>query len=620
MTLAQDKKLYTAANKIYNDDPNGKLILTDSEFDALERKIKKQDPTWVGLRATGAVVNKKVAVTLPHFMPSLSKVYPEHLDKWRAKQSIKRWLMMQKLDGSALIGTYRKGVCVFLATRGDGTIGKNISFLIPYLNLPRIAEKSEVSFRFEAVVTNAAWGKKWKDDFDNPRQMANGLLNRRAEHPGMKDISLVVLGVYGMSMMAGLKWAMSQGFTVVRNRIIKIDDDFEKLLEAEREVAETDIDGIVLAPPEADFHYDNADRPKWTVAFKVNDESNAVEATVVDIIWQISRNNRWTPKIFIKPTKIGAVMVQNCTAHNAQWMNDRRIGVGAVVKLVRSGDVIPKIIGVVKKAAQPSHPPGEFYEKGVHYFATERNKDADVREIHHFFQVLGIEHIASKTVAKLYDEGFTDVMSHITSYGRRMAGYTEAGMGSAMTAKIYAECERVFRTEGVTLLKLMNASNCFESFGERKLEMIEQHYLSQGLNDPLKAFVKMKAGELGSSQAQIRDIKGMGEKSAEQFLDGVSKFKFWFAPILKTKLILINPPELKKKKTQVKGDLAGQFVSFTGYRDKTHEASVEARGAEVVSFGSKTTILIYKDGGKKSTKVEKAQEKGIKVTTFEALK
>ena len=101
MKLDEMKALYTKANDVYNNNEDGWLLITDAEFDALEKKTKKADPDWEGLRATGAKVNKKVAVKLPHFMPSLSKVYPENLPKWRAKQKVKQWLMMQKLDGSA---------------------------------------------------------------------------------------------------------------------------------------------------------------------------------------------------------------------------------------------------------------------------------------------------------------------------------------------------------------------------------------------------------------------------------------------------------------------------------------------------------------------------------------
>lgn len=625
MTLETDKALYLKANKAYN---NGESIMKDSEFDTLERRIAKADPKWPPLHKTGAAVGKKVEVRLHEPMPSLAKVYPEGLPKWRAKQKVKRILAMHKLDGSALIARYLKGRCVFLATRGDGELGKDISFLIPYLKLPVVKDKSDFSVRIEAVMKNRVFLKKWKretpdskEGFDNPRNAVSGLLNRTKVHEAMNDIDLVVLGVYHQPLMAGLHWADHQGFTTVERAVEKVDSDWIKVLEEERKSSAYDIDGLVLAPPEHEFSYVGYGRPKWTVAFKVNDEENADETTVTDVIWQASRTGRWTPKIEIEPVTIGGAVIRFATAHNAQWMNERKIGVGAVVKIVRSGDVIPKIVGVVKAAAQPSHPPGEFYEKGVHYYATERSAAADVREILHFFTVLGIENIARKGVEKLYEGGFTDVLSHVTSYGRRMAGYTKAGMGEAMTGKIYEECGRVFREDGVTLIKLMNASNCFESFGERKLAMIENHFAKKGNADILRVYVQMKIAQLESEKerAAIESIKGMGKASARQFFEGLMAFKLWFAPIAKTKLIKVINPVPKKAMVARAGKYVGQKVSFTGYRNKDHEAALEEQGAEVISFSAKTTILIYKAGGKKSGKLAAAEDKGIKVCTFEEL-
>lgn len=635
MNLKEMKALYKKANAAYNN--GGTVIMTDAEFDKLEAKIRKLDPEWSHLRKTGATVGKKVAVKLPRFMPSLSKCYPETLDKWTAKQKAKIMLWLYKLDGSALLGRYLNGRCVFLATRGDGTTGKDISFLIPHLNLPILKGKTEVILRFEALMKAKVFKKKWlrkseddKDGFDNARNAVNGLLNRTKVHAAMKDIDLVVLGVYGYQMEDGLDWADRQGFITAPRGRVALKSDYEALLEKARAESPYDIDGLVLVPPTQVFDYDNADRPKWTTAFKVNDVSGADEAVVEDIIWQISRTDRWTPKIKIKPVVIGGAKVTYATAHNAQWMNDRRIGVGAVIKIVRSGDVIPKIVDVVKPAKVPSHPPGEFYEKGVHYYATARSKDSDVREILHFFTVLGIENLARKGVDKLYDGGFTSVLDHLNSYGVLMKGYEDAGIGKAITAKIYAECSRVFQTEGVTMLKLMNASNCFESFGERKLAMIENHFIKRGDKDPLAVMARMNPSQLARTRANAlakekgskasTNIKGIAFTSLEQFFDGLGRFIVWFADIKKTKLIKLNAPAVPAKKKAVTGDLSGQLVSFTGYRSPEHEAAVAARGAEVIGYSSKTTILLYKAGGKTSGKIQAAKDKGLKVCTYEELK
>lgn len=646
--LDADKALYVRANKLYNE--GGKPIMTDTEFDKLERGIRKADPDWKELRKTGAAVGKKVEVRLPAPMPSLAKVYPEDQAKWLAKQKVKRVLSMHKLDGSALQAKYSEGRCVFLATRGDGEFGKDISFLIPHLNLPKVKEKTDFLLRIEAVMKEATFKKKWlrkdaddKDGFENARNMVNGLLNRTKVHKGMADIDMVVLGVYDYAMLAGLDWADHMGFITVERKIQKVDADWETVLAASRKLSDYAIDGLVRVAPEHRFEYLNFERPKWVSAFKVNDDADAVKATVVDIIWQMSRTGRWTPKIKIKPTTMKGVVVTYATAHNAQWITERKIGIGAVIKVVRSGDVIPKIVGVVKPAAQPSHPPGEFYEKGVHYYATTRHKDADVREILHFFTVLGIENIARKGVEKLYDGSFTSVLHHLEAFNDKtkhrgkielpglksyttmttgMLSYQKAGMGLAMSAKIFMDAHRILEEEGVTLLKLMNASNCFESFGERKLALIQNHYMAKGDSNPLKGYVKRTQEWLMNEKnwSDVKTIKGMGEASAQQFFEGVQRFKLWFHPILKTRLLKINEPDALVKKKAVVGLLTGQRVSFTGYRNTDHEAAVEVLGAEIVPFGSKTTILLYKKGGKASTKLDKARGAGARVCTFEELK
>ena len=627
-TLDAKKKLYMKANKAYND--GGETIMTDAQFDKLEKEIARADPTWDQLKKTGSKVNKKVEVALLEPMPSLNKCYPETIDKWLTKQKPKRLLALHKLDGSALQGHYRKGRCVFLATRGDGKLGKDISFLIPHLRhaLPIISDTADVVIRFEAVISNAKFKKKWarksetdKDRFDNPRNMVNGLLNRREAHPAMRDIDILVLGVYGKTMWDGLKWACDQGLMVAPYDFVKPDADFEKRLLRARADSEYDIDGLVLVSADQVFGYDSYEKPKWTTAFKVNDDGAAVEVTVLEIIEQVSRNDRISPKIRITPTKIKGVEVTYATAHNAQWMKDRGIGVGAVIKLVRSGDVIPKIEAVVKKAKKPWVPSIPYKQVGVHFVATQRHKEADVREIHHFMTVLGIENIARKSIAKLYDAGFTSVLSHLEAYRpqlQRMAGYTDAGIGEAMTQKIFREFKRVLRVEGVTLLQLMNASNCFESFGERKLQMIEQHFMKKGDRDPLRGFL-LQNWDKTKAADRLMDIKGMGGASIDQFREGLTRFKQWFRPIAATKLIKVNPPQLIQKTKTAKGDLAGQKVSFTGYRNTDHEAAVEARGAEVVAYSAKTAILLYKQGGKVSGKIEAARSKGIRVCTFEEL-
>lgn len=614
MNLEDKKKLYKKASKAYyNDSP----IMTDAEFDKLEREIAKSDPEWSELKKTGVkVADKKTEVKLTKLMPSLRKVYPEGLDKWRAKQKVSAVLAMHKLDGSALQLEYKAGKPVKLVTRGNGELGGDISFLIPHLKLPRIKDKSHLIFRCEAVIKNktfhAAWSKKAlgdKSGFDNPRNMVNGLLNRMKPHPGLKAIDIVVLGVYGQPMLSGLGWAVQQGLSVVPYSVVELDIDFEARLARARKASLYDIDGLALVNPDQVFDYENADKPKWITAFKTNDDADAQDAVVKSVVWQDSRNSRLMPKIEIEPIKMKGVTVTYATAHNAKWMADRGIGPGAVVRLVRSGDVIPKIVGVAKKV-KPAKPDVAYKVVGVHYVAIERSREADVREVTHFFVTLGIEHLAAKTVGRLYDVGYKTVEGVLSA---EATDFEEAGIGKAMTAKIFAEMERKLRTEGCTVRELMVASNCFGAgMGDRKLKAIEAHYKEEPRI--LAAIVAGKAEK--SIREMLAEVPGFAGKTVDLFMEGRLAFREWVREIRP----YYTPKLPAVVAAPVKGKLSGRKFSFTGYRDKEQEAWLAAQGGEVVSFGAKTQVLFYKDGGKASSKIDSARDKGIEVQTFEAFK
>lgn len=625
MQLAEMKTLYLKAVKAYYN--TGKPVMTDAEFDKLERSIAKLDPEWDQLKKTGTAVGKKTEVPLTYFMPSSAKMYPATTDKWVAKQKNKSWVWSHKLDGNSVQGEWVNGKCVRLVTRGDGTNGGDISFLIPYLNLPKIkADTGHYIFRFEAIMPIATFNKKWSREakgdkgFDNARNLVSGALNRTTAHKCLKDIDFVVLGVYDRGYSEGLEWADDQGFKVVKNSGIKklSAESLTDRLRAERKTAVYEMDGLVLTPFDQLFQYDNADRPKWSIAFKINETSDMAETVVEDVIWQMSRTGRWTPKIKIKPVQLKGVTVTYATAHNAQWMIDRGIAKGAKVGIVRSGDVIPKIETVLKPSKHASYPPGEFTMKGVHYVAVGDHKDADVRAITHFYQVLGIDHIARKTVDKLYDAGLKTVRHHMLDYAGNRAAYLHAGIGSGMTNKIMKEVKRVLDDEGVSLIKIMNASNCFESFGERRLQMIHDHFVAMGNPDILRQWVKerLDGRALRHIREQVCEIPKFKDATTEQFVRGLIEFQLWFKAVLKAHAIKINKPEVKKAKKKTGGKFAGEYVSWTGYRSEDQEEEVEAQGGDVIKLGAKTTILFYNPNGKFMAKVEAARAKGIKTLVW----
>jgi NAD-dependent DNA ligase len=609
MTLTEKKKLWLKAVNAYN---NKKAIMSDASFDDLELSINDVDPKWLKAQGTGAKVDKKTEVALVEFMPSLTKFYPEKIEKRIAKCENSQ-IIMDKLDGSALQVVYERGLPIKVITRGDGTYGGDISFLIPHLNIPKkISDKNFTVLRCEAVMKARTFAAKYSSEAENARALVNGALNRMKPSPALKDTDIVVLGVYHRILLIGLKLAAANKFSVVRYEVLPA-HKITKLLTQRRKTSVYDMDGLVSADINAMFEYKNADKPKWIWAYKENESiEDATKATVKQIIWQESRKGLLVPKIEINPVRLGGTTVTFATAHNAKWMIDRGIGPGAIVQIVRSGDVIPKIVGVVKKG-KIQLPKVDHDMQGVHFVALERTIDADVRAIHHFFTTMGIEFIASKTIEKLHAAGITTVQEHLADYGMRLTRYQEAGISTKMCTKIYTEYSRVF-SNGVLLRDLMVASNTMAAgIGERKLKAIEAHY-----KDVPNILAELVKGDEKFIRLRVSKVAGFKDRSLGLLIDSITNFRPWLRHALKH--IKVRKPVAAIEKKIVKGKLRGQRISFTGYRDVVEETWIEKNGGLVVPFGAQTQILLFRPTGKASSKVRKAQDKGIQTLFFKDLK
>lgn len=615
---AMKRKYLKVKDAYYNDDSSG---MTDAEYDKLEDKIRELDPKWPELKKTGVpVANKKTEVALAEPMPSLNKAYPEAIDKWANKNPCSRYVRMAKLDGSALQVVFDKGVCVQVATRGNGVLGGDITFLAPHLNIPKsIPVKTRVVLRCEAVISTVKFQIYWAEEFDNSRNMVNGILNRKTPHTALSHVDIVVLGVYDHPLSYGLKLAESWGFDVVQRELFS---DISatvlmKALSSQRAKSKYEMDGLVIAPYDFHFAYKNADKPKNIVAFKVNADIDAVEVTVESIIWKVSRTGRIIPKIRIADTVIGGVTVNHATSHNATWMVDRKIGPGAVLKVVRSGGVIPKIVDVIKPAKKLTLPDIAYNRVGVHFEVAQNHADVQTKDqikleqLVKFMTTMGIEFLASKTLAKLQPDLPTPG-AYLRAWhrGRLGAVMLTHGIGAAMRKKIVAEFDRVFGST-VSMRQLMVASQCFGvGIGDRRLQQLEDagvsmRWLSQADEDEVVA--------------DVSKIAGWSDKTVTLLVSGLPKWQKFHDSVSSMLTIYGSLPKRKKPSVN-EGPLKGQSISFTGYRDKQQEAAIETAGGEVVPFGSKTKILLVRAGGKASSKVDKAREKGIKVCSFEDLK
>lgn len=613
-SIAELKELYLTAKTAYYED--AAPLFSDMEFDKLEDHLKANVKEWANI--VGAPVKTvKVRAQLPIPMFSLDKVKIDTVDKWLAQHKKKSLVLMDKLDGASVQLVYKAGKPVKAFTRGDGIEGGDISFLIPSMNIPKLTgDTRDFIVRMEALFSKQAF-KKWDTEFKSDRNAVSGLLNNQVAQPALKDVDFVVLQVLdpSMSISLGLDWAAAQGFKIVDNVVCEataVDQaTLATMLSVRKELSKYRCDGIVIALDEAN-PLPTEDNPDWAVAFKKNDDAaDAPKTKIIDILWEVSSHGYIIPKAKVEPVEFDGATVQYVSVKNARWMEANNIGIGAEIAIVRSGDIIPCIIGVITAAKKIQKPDaavvGEYKwnDGGTDYILSdpEASPAYQVKRILRTFQTLDIDFMGEGNVQRLYEAGFTTANSIFKASVRDLMKADGIQLRGAQ--KIHDAIHKVI-DNGVSMPMLMDASGAFpRGIGTRRAEMI-------GVAHDLDMLMSKSSAEI---IATVSNVPQFEMKTAIMFESGVKGFKAWMK---ETGLTVAAP--VKKVMKESTGALKDVKVTFTGYRNEDEEKHVEANGGEVISFGSKTTVLLYKAGGKKSSKLDKAAAKGITVMTWSEFK
>jgi DNA ligase (NAD+) len=605
------QRYFVAKDQYYAGTP----IMTDAEFDKLEDKIRKLDPKWLKGKTGAPIKNKKLKVKLPIPMFSLDKVKPPTVMRWIDHHPTDDIVLSDKLDGGALEIIYEDGVPVQAITRGNGVIGGDISYLIPHMKLPRKVGTASFKLRCEGIFTKVAF-TKYKKEFDAARNAATGVMNRQDIHPSVRDLSVVVLQVLDPNLKPskGLAWAKSKRFKVVPFRVFKgselTAEKLSSLLKARLAKSKFQMDGLVLTLDRVN-PLPKAGNPSWAVAFKenVNVEDLPV-ATVKHVEWEVS------PHGYLKPTAIYSAVVwegsklTRATAFNARFVELNGIGPGAKIKIVRSGDIIPKIESVVKKAKAQMPDPrkhGDFvWSKNRVDLVLKNPKGSDdvrVRIITRFMTEVGVDFMKEGTVRKLYEAGFTNISKIMRA---TPADFLRIPNVKEKTAEKLHEAIHRILDKGIPIVKLMDASGTFpRGLGSTRFQQIADKW-------NMKKVLALAETDPAKLRRALMNMAGWKDTTVDAFLKGAPNFNKWLT-ITKLKPIYAKEkaPKAKTKK------LAGVGVTWTGYRNKDEEAIVKENGGTVEKFSGKTTVLLFRPGGKESSKIAKAQERGLMVTTWD---
>lgn len=606
-----EQTLRYLSNAYYN---TSKSPVSDEIFDLLKEILEKRDPNNKFLKEVGAPVTKQ-EVKLPYPMGSLDKIKPDtnELIKWLKKYK-GPYILSDKLDGiSAQLYKNTNGEFK-LYTRGNGVKGQDISHLIKFL-IDKKVKLNEIpngtSIRGEIIISKKNF-KKIETFMANARNAVAGLVNSKTIDKRIANIAefiaySIIYPPYKQNEQMKIleKW----DFNVVEHRLEK--DLSNKLLSEyliqRRKISDYEIDGIVVVDSSKEYKVEEGN-PDYAFAFKAVLEDQIAEAKVVDVIWNASKDGYIKPTIQIEPVKLVGTTITYATAFNAKYVVENKLGPGAVIRIVRSGDVIPHILEVIKPAKEPKMPdvPYKWTESGVDILVKDIygafGDTIKIKRIVHFFKTLDVKNINEGLVKKLVDNNY-DSIEKILSADKKKLEEIE-GIGEKIITKIYDNIDN--QLQNTNLETFMAASNIFGSgLGTKKLKLIIDKY-------PNIMNEKWSDKELFE---KINSIEGFSDITTNKFIDNFVKFKKFFDKI--NNIIDINYLKNPKKKKEVKGKIfEDQIVVFTGFRNKEWEKLIEDNGGKISStVSNNTSLVVY--SGENSSKFQKAKKLNIKTMTEE---
>ncbi|WP_297440748.1 NAD-dependent DNA ligase LigA [Sulfurimonas sp.] len=614
------------------DDP----IMTDEGYDKLYHKvveyeeahpedILKNSPT----QRVGDVISEGFTKE-PHLsrMWSLEDIFDaDGLQKWLEKtyrlDKNVTFYCEPKYDGASLNLIYENGELLKGITRGDGTVGELITPNVKTIrSIPlTIEHKKRIEIRGEVVIfkdefekINAQRLKAGEQLFANPRNAAAGSL--RQLDPSITATRNLVFLPYGVGVNELSHKLLSEKMSYIYQlgfrepplrRITKGFDEIEAIYEQmkeERESYPMMLDGMVVKVNEIAAQIDmgyTVKVPRWAVAYKFP----AVEkiTTVKDIVLQVGRTGVVTPVAIVEPTEIDGVIVERATLHNFDEIDRKDIRIFDKVIILRSGDVIPKIIKVLTqertgnevKVARPKNCPvcgSELLQEEVLIKCQNLRCEARVVNSIIYFaskQCLNIDGLGVKIVEQLFSAGLVKSVLDLFDLNKEKLLALEGFKEKKATNLLQA----IQSAKGCELWRLINSLG-IEHIGEVASKMIAQRF---GLN-----FVN-------AVKEELLEIEGIGEEMAESFLEFLRVNHETVSKLVE----VLQPVEPEQQEEAQENPFKGKTVVLTGTMSESRgkiKEKLEALGAKVSgSVSKKTDFVIY--GEDAGSKYDKAVSLGV---------
>lgn len=602
-------EIISQTNDAYYNSNNP--LLTDNEFDIVKEYAETKYEQNEILQKIGAPVGRN-KVELPFHMPSMDKIKPDTniLDKWKKKYG-GPYVLSCKLDGvSGLYST--QGSTPKLYTRGDGKIGQDISHLIPHLKLPKV---KDIAVRGEFIIKKQTFDLKYKHSFANPRNMVSGIINSKQVDKKINDLDFVAYEMIVPSLKPSSQMEKLQelSFQVVQHTSQKdiTNEYLSSILVDWRTNYMYEIDGIIVGD---DHIYPRTTKnPEHAFAFKMVISDQVAEAKVVDVEWNVSKTGYLKPRVEIEPIRLGGVTIKHATGFNGRFIESNKIGIGAIIEIIRSGDVIPYIKSVITPAETPKMPniPYKWNTTNIDIMINnmETNEILQEKRITNFFTTLEVESLSSGNVKRIIKSGYNSIpkILHMT---KQDFGKVE-GFKEKMAEKVYTSIQD--KVKNASIVQIMVASNMLgRGLGEKKLTPIMKNFPD----------ILTSSESKQSKVSKLQTINGIGKENATSFVENMDAFiKFLKDTKLVSKLREKPSTPSPKKSVNTNHPLYNQKVVMTKVRDAEIIAALKNNGGELVDNVKKGILaVVTKNTQEVSNKINKAKEMNIPIMNVEEFK
>jgi DNA ligase (NAD+) len=603
----------------------GQAEISDEKYDLLEEELKRLDSCNPVLSIVGFKQDEHLGkVSHQKRMLSLDKTYSEEdLMKWIGKEPV---ISIFKIDGSSCSLLYENGHLIMAKTRGDGQLGENITKKAIFIgDIPKgVEDKSSFEVRGEIYCTEAQFihlsaemkGLKLEVP-TSQRNIVAGLLGRKenvqlARFLNFKAFDLISEEKYSKEHQK-LDHLKELGFNTPDYEIHKGPRDIEaKIKEAKDFMGQGDylIDGLVFVYDDLRLHVElgeTSHHPRYKIAFKFAGDTKIT--MINDIEWGVSRNGKLTPVALVDPVELSGAMIGRVTLHNFGMVRNFELKSGDQIEIIRSGEVIPKFLGVTEKSKgkfnYPQNCPSCTTELKIEdiwlYCPNDLCPSRVKEEILNYVHKAGIDDISDKRLEEMIAKR---LVKHIPDlYRLKIENLLLLDkVKEKLATKMY---ENIQKSKGPTLSQFISAIGV-EGVSLAKSEKI----IAQGYNTIEKV--------IALSLENMMNIEGFAEKSSTDFLNSLEQKRALIEELLAMG-VKVRPDEISTGE----GPLTGLKFCITGELSSPRaeiEKLIKRNGGVLVGSVSKnTSYLLTNEEKSSSSKFVKAKSLGVQVINETAL-